>query len=134
MDEKEMSRPRPLVVAVGVTLIGLAISIPILVVNVMHAPVEYSRPVMIGAGLALGFTQLIWIALIHAGRNWARFWYVGFILVGTAVGATGPNPKGTHHEIVAIYHWFQLALGITVAVLLLMPSTTAWFRTCKSHA
>ncbi len=126
-----MNKPRTLVAALLLILLGVVLSLIAGVVNVIHAPPEFARGAFaVGMLIAVGL-QLAFAYAIDRGRNWARYLFVVLLVAGLVMNSGGPNPEVVHHGVVTVNFWLQIVLGAAIAVLLLLPPTHTWFREQK---
>jgi uncharacterized membrane protein len=121
-------RPPPVTFAVGLIILGLIVSLVAVSLNIVFAPRQYSRSVMIGGSVAMLSLEVGLTYLLFVGRNWARMLYIALGLFAVVMGVKGPDPAGVHHEIVVVNHWLGLAIIAVTTVLLLLPPSNAWYR------
>ncbi len=129
-----MDRPKTVLIVVILLGLNILISLPSMYLNVSNAPAELSRPVMLGFGAFMLLIQLGFLYLIFTGKNWGRIIYAVLTALGLLFSIGGPNPAGTHHQLMHVVHWYGVVVGIVVLILLFMPASNAWFKAQKSNA
>jgi MFS family permease len=120
--------PSPVTFAVGLIIVGLIASLVSVSLNIVFAPRQHSRSVIIVVSVAMISLQVGLAYFLFIGRNWARVIYIASGLLAVAMGIKGPNPAGVHHEFVVINHWLGLAIIVVTTILFLLPPSNAWYK------
>jgi hypothetical protein len=128
MEKFRMRRPVNVTIALGLIVLGLALTAVSVTLNIVNAPQQYSRPFMIGYS-AFWFAISVGLAyMIYCGKNWARLVYSVLAALALTGGLSGPNPAGVHHPFVVINHWCSVVIAAVVLILLFLPSSNRWFK------
>ncbi len=122
----QMTRPAQVRFAAICMAANAGLQILHLVLPVFH-PQPY-RAVDIVPKLAATAATFLFAWLISQGKNWARWVFVGMILIGLLFLPTRFEQLFSLPLFRAIYFWFGTALEVTAAVLLVVRPSNEWFR------
>lgn len=112
-------------------LTTLSLAVASSTLNIMYAPPELSKPVMVTVAIiAFGLLCLFGYFIAQA-KNWARILYAALVILGITLNLISDQPVVLNYSIGEYVYWAQSAFSLLVVVLLFLPASNAWFAAAK---